>query len=306
MTDSWRVTMPCSRAKAELLKDDIGPLADLDPPPTLMTSEPDPAQPDIWRLDAYFEGRPARATIESLAALVGASGPLPDPVRLDDEDWVTLSQAGLEPINEGRFHIHTAAHAGQAPAGAISFRIEAGRAFGTGQHETTAGCLAMLDQLKRQGRRYRKVIDIGTGTGVLAFAAATLWPARVIATDIDPVSIEVTAENAAINGIATGRGADRVELVVADGLGHPRLGLLAPYDLIVANILAGPLIDLAPSIAKALAPRGTLVLAGLLAKQAEAVTSAYVRQGCRPVARIDRGDWAILQFRKRQSFRRGG
>jgi ribosomal protein L11 methyltransferase len=274
MTDSWRVTLPCSRQEAERLKDDIGPLAELDPPPVLMTSEPDPARPDFWQLDAYFEGRPSRATIAQLAALVAAPGPLPAPVRLPDEDWVTLSQAGLEPINEGRFHVHTLAGAGQAPPGAISFRIEAGRAFGTGQHETTAGCLAMLDRLKRQRHRYRRVIDVGTGTGVLAFAAAALWPARVVATDIDPVSIEVTAENAAINGLETGRARDRIELIVADGLGHPRLSLLAPYDLVIANILAGPLIDLAPSLANALAPGGTLVLAGLLDKQASAVTSA--------------------------------
>jgi ribosomal protein L11 methyltransferase len=214
---------------------------------------------------------------------------------------VTLSQQGLEPIRAGRFFVHTPAHRGRAPRGAIAFEIDAGRAFGTGQHETTSGCLAALDRLKRQGASFAEVADIGTGTGLLAFAALRLWPAaRAIATDIDPVAIEVTAENAAINAVKLGRARGQLELAVAAGLDHARLKARAPYDLIVANILAGPLVELAPSLSGALAPGGRLVLAGLLDRQAEAVAAAYRREGLMLAEKVARGEWPTLVMRKRQ------
>lgn len=294
--------LPCTKAEAEALASDLVALADLDPPPALMTSEPDPAQPDAWRLDAYFEGRPDAATIALIRDLVpSASAAEPVLEALADEDWVTLSQAGLEPIRAGRFFVHTAANADQVPAGLIPFRIEAGRAFGTGQHETTTGCLMMLDRLRARGHRFTDIVDVGTGTGLLAFAARALWPtARIAASDIDPVAIEVTAENAAANGVPIGRGHGRIELVVAPGLDHARLVARAPYDLIVANILAGPLIELAPLLAAALTPGGTLVLAGLLDTQADAVARAYRRQGMRLADGIVRGDWPTLRMVRRR------
>ncbi len=301
---SWKVSLPCTKAEAEALQEDIVPLADLDPPPVLMTSEADPDRPEQWRLDAYFEVEPDAASLSLLRALVpSAATDQPAVEQLGDEDWVTLSQQGLEPIQAGRFFVHTPTHRDRVPAQAIAFEIDAGRAFGTGQHETTTGCLLALDRLKEQGLGFSNLIDVGTGTGLLAFAAMKLWPmARATASDIDPVSIEVTQENAGINGIRLGRARGQLELTVAAGLGHRRLRARSPYDLIIANILAGPLIELAPSIAGALQAGGRLVLAGLLNRQAEQVAAAYRRQGLMMSFRIERGEWPTLVMRKRKSL----
>jgi ribosomal protein L11 methyltransferase len=301
---TWKLTLPCTKAEAEALTDDITPLAELDSPPVLMTSEPDPGRPDEWRMDAYFEDEPTSDMLATLVTLVpSAAGAEPRLERIEDEDWVTLSQQGLEPIQAGRFFVHTPAHRGSAPADSIALEIDAGRAFGTGQHETTSGCLVALSRLKAQGLRFDDVLDLGTGTGLLAFAALKLWPsARAAASDIDPVAIEVAAENAAVNDVRLGRGRGQVELAVAPGMDHPRLKARGPYDLLIANILAGPLIELAPSVAAALAPGGRLLLAGLLDSQADAVATAYRRRGLMLAARIDRGEWPTLVMRKRKAL----
>ncbi len=203
--DSWKLTLPCTRAEAEAI--DAGELA-IDA--VLMTTEEIEDDREHWRLDAYFEAEPDAETIAAVRALVPSSdGAAVAFERLGDDDWVTMSQSGLEPLSVGRFFVHTSTHR-DVPAGKRGFLIEASRAFGTGHHETTSGCLAMLDGLADTG--FANVIDIGTGTGLLAFAAAHLWPdARVMGTDIDPVSIDVTRENAALNGV------DGLVLVVADG-----------------------------------------------------------------------------------------
>jgi ribosomal protein L11 methyltransferase len=300
MTDSWKVSLPCTRAEAEGLRDDISPLALLDVPPVLMTSEADPSQPEAWRLDAYFTDQPTPEILVHLAALVpSAAGAAPTVEPVEDRDWVTISQAGLEPIRAGRFFVHTPQHRGEAPEGSIALEIDAGRAFGTGQHETTSGCLEAISRMKDQGIAFSNLLDLGTGTGLLAFAALRLWPAaRAAASDIDPVAIEVAAENAAVNGVRLGRARGQVELAVAAGLDHVRLRARAPYDLILANILAGPLVALAPSVAKVLAPGGRLVLAGLLEGQAENVAAAYRRRGLMLTARTARGEWPTLVMRK--------
>ena len=305
MSDSWKVTLPCTKAEAESLQFiDIAELVAIDPPPVLMTSEPDPTRPDDWQLDGYFETEPDAGTLAALRTLVpSAQGQQAVVERIVEEDWVTLSQAGIEPVRAGRFFVHTSSNAERIPAGAKGFLIEAGLAFGTGQHETTTGCLMMLDRLKRQGNHYRDVIDLGTGTGLLAFAAMHLWPrAFATATDIDPIAIDVTAENAALNGIRLGRREGRLALVVAPGVEHRTIKRRAPYDLIIANILAGPLIEMAPSIAAELDEGGTLILAGLLDSQARRVATAYRRQGLRLAGRIDRGEWPTLMLRKRRRY----
>jgi len=297
--DSWKVTLPCTRAEAEALKGDIAQFAAMDSPPVLVTSE---AEGEAWRLDAYFEAEPGADDLALLRALAPGADAAPAVARVGDADWVTLSQAGLEPIRAGRFFVHTPAHRGEVPPGAAAFEIDAGRAFGTGQHETTAGCLIALDRLKAAGAQVASLADIGTGTGLLAFAAMHLWPAaRAVASDVDPVAIAVAAENAAINGVGLGRGPGRLELVVAAGMEHRRLQDRAPYDLIIANILAGPLIELAPALAGALAPGGRLVLAGLLNRQAVEVAAACRRAGMMGAFSVERGDWPTLVMRKRRS-----
>jgi ribosomal protein L11 methyltransferase len=304
LSASWKVTFPCTKAEAEALASDISELVDLEPPPVLMTSEPDPAAPEAWRLDAYVEREPDAAFIASLRSMVpSASATEPLIERIEAQDWVTLSQEGLEPIRAGRFFVHTPAHRGKVPSDAVALEIDAGRAFGTGQHETTAGCLLALERMKREGLSFGNILDLGTGTGVLAFAALKVWPAaKAAASDIDPVSIEVAGENAAINKVALGRARGQLELAVAPGLDHSRLKARAPYDLVVANILAGPLIDLAPSIAGALEAGGRLILAGLLDSQAEKVAAAYRRQGLMLSFTIARGEWPTLTMRKRKAL----
>jgi ribosomal protein L11 methyltransferase len=296
MSGSWKVTLPCTRAEADSIQSDEGEPIDA----VLMTSESDASRPEEWRLDAYFEAEPGGEELAKLKSLVpsaAASEPLIE--RLEDEDWVTLSQQGLEPIRAGRFFVHTPQHRSEVPEGAVALEIDAGRAFGTGHHETTTGCLIALDRMTEAGESFANLLDLGTGTGLLAFAALKLWPeAKAAASDIDLVSIEVTAENAAINDVPIGRGRGELELAVAPGLEHERLQARAPYDLIIANILAGPLIELAPSVAGALGSGGSLMLAGLLETQAEQVEAAYVTEGLKPQFQVQRGYWPTLVMRK--------
>ncbi|MEM8695783.1 MAG: 50S ribosomal protein L11 methyltransferase, partial [Pseudomonadota bacterium] len=227
---TWKLTLPCTRAEAEILKDDIAPFALMDPVPVLMTREIDPSRPDEWRLDIYFAEEPTSDTIATAIHLVpSAASTEPAIAQLAEEDWIAVSQEGLEPIQEGRFFVHTPIHRDAVPEGAFAFEIDAGQAFGTGHHETTAGCLAILNGLKSRGRRFRNIADIGTGTGILAFAALSLWPsARAIASDIDPVAIAVAEQNAAINTVRTGSRQGQLELVVAAGLVHRDLRARSP------------------------------------------------------------------------------
>ncbi|HEV2747171.1 MAG TPA: 50S ribosomal protein L11 methyltransferase [Allosphingosinicella sp.] len=303
---TWKVSLPCTRAEAEAMHGDLLQFAGMESPPVLMTSEADPARPEAWRLDAYFDAEPDPATLALIQELApSAAGAEALVERLGEEDWVTLSQQGLEPIRAGRFFVHTPAHRDSIPPDAVPLEIDAGRAFGTGQHETTAGCLVALDRLKASGAGFSNILDLGTGTGLLAFAALKLWPAaRVAASDVDPVAIAVAGENAAMNRITLGRARGQVELVVASGLRHGRLSARAPYDLIIANILAGPLLELAASIAGSLQPGGSLVLAGLLDHQAEKVAAAYRRQRLMASFRVERGEWPTWVMRKRRAVRR--
>lgn len=283
--DSWRLTLPCTRAEAEAI--DASEIA-IDA--VLMTTEEVEDDVERWRLDAYSETKPDAAMLAAIRALVpSAAGIEPAVEPLYDEDWVAMSQAGLEPIREGRFVVHTSAHPVDPPEGGRAFLIDAGRAFGTGHHATTSGCLAMLDAMAP--RAFANVIDIGTGTGLLAFAARHLWPgARIMATDIDPMAVDVTRENAETNGI------ERVDLVVADGALDDAITAGAPYDLIIANVLAGPLVSMAPELAAIATPGATIVLAGLLETQRVQVVDAYEACGCALVEADTRGDWTILKL----------
>lgn len=283
---SFRVTVSCTRAQGEAIAEAYDPLPDA----VLVADEPDADRPDEWLIHAYFD-HPPRA--EELATLAGLGSGKPRIEELGEADWVTMSQAGLQPIKAGRFYVHTPMHR-SVPPGAVPFEIDAGLAFGTGQHATTAGCLEALDRLQREGQRFANVADIGTGTGLLAFAALALWPeAKCIATDIDGLAVEVARDNAAINRVRLGHGAGELLLAEADGADSPLLAARAPFDLIIANILAGPLIELAPDFARSLAPGGRIVLAGLLDSQADAVAAAYRAEEISVRARPS-GEWPVL------------
>ena len=257
----------------------------------LVADEPDPSRPNEWLLHAYFYKQPSAEVLEALARLGCGAAKVE---QLGEDDWVAMSQSGLQPIRAGRFFVHTPTHRGAAPSGGIAFEIDASLAFGTGQHATTSGCLEALDGLERDGRQFANIADIGTGTGLLAFAALALWPdARCIATDVDPVAIEVARDNAAINGVKLGHGTGELLLAVAAGMDSPLVAARAPFDLIIANILAGPLIELAPGFAAALAPGANIILAGLLDTQADAVIGAYEDCGLSLALRRV-GEWPVL------------
>ncbi len=300
---SWLISLPCTRAEAEAVSGGGSALDVLAEPPVVVTREID-EDAGLWQLDAYVDDKPDARLLAMIQALVpSARGKKPTVEELPEEDWVTLSQQGLEPVQAGRFFVHTSSYADRVPPGSTAFLIDASQAFGTGGHDTTAGCLAMLDRLKRKGVSPRNVADIGTGTGLLAFAAMALWPsARTIASDIDPASIFVTRDNAAINGLPLGRGGGRLTLAVAPGTDHAAIRHRAPYDLLIANILAGPLITLAPDIAAATAPSGHIILAGLIARQMEPVLAAYHAQGFRFVARGGSAEWPCLSLVKRRRY----
>lgn len=259
-------------------------------------------KPDDWQLEAWMDRKPSRKDKTAIAALFADGAPELGVEELPDADWVTLSQQGVEPIREGVFYVHTPEYPAQDVPGVRDFVIPASQAFGTGQHATTAGCLAMLSHMKASGLVVRNLADIGTGTGLLAFAGLHLWPrASAIASDIDRVCGPVVAENADSNGVALGGGPGRLAMVIAAGMDHPLLEAAGPYDLLIANILAGPLVELAPHFAEAVEPGGSVLLAGLLETQEPTVRAAYRRAGFRLAARMVRGDWSILWLRRRRN-----
>lgn len=301
---SWKLTLLAPRAEIEaalLAHEDV---FDWDPDIVISGSEIAEYRPEDWKLEAWLPRRPTTSDRRAISALFDQPAPKFTTEQLPDIDWLTNSQQGLEPIRAGCFYVHTPDHPVVNGAGIRDFTIPASQAFGTGQHATTAGCLAMLHTMKRRGVSVRNCADIGTGTGLLAFAALHLWP-RIIATasDIDSVCLRVINENAALNGFTIGARPGELTMLVADGMDHPLLRARAPYDLLIANILAGPLISLAPDLGKALVPGGHLLLAGLLETQEAQVRKAYRKAGLRLALRQVVGDWSILWLRKRTRTR---
>ena len=304
MSTAWKLTAFAPRAVIEAALIAHEDAFDWDPDMVLSGSEIAEDKPDDWRLEVWLSREPGKAEKAAVTGLFAGKAPALEIEQLPETDWVTESQQGLEPIRAGKFHVHTPEHPPLGQPGLRDFTIPASRAFGTGQHATTAGCLAMLTHMKQQGVVVRNLADIGTGTGLLAFAALDLWPrALATASDIDDVCIGVVDDNAALNGVPLGAGAGAVTMVVADGMAHPVLQVRGPYDLLIANILAGPLIELAPDFAQALVPGGHLLLAGLLETQEPQVRAACRRAGLRLAARTVNGDWSILWLRKRSGVR---
>ena len=257
-------------------------------------------RPDEWVLEAYLPHRPDKADKAAITALFGSNAPRLAAEKLPDTDWVAETQKLVAPIRAGRFHVHTLDYAADTAPDTVDLVVPAAQAFGTGQHATTAGCLAMLDLMKRRGTVVRNFADVGTGTGLLAFAALRLWPgARAVASDIDAVCEPVVVENALLNAVPLGTARGELAMVVAEGLDHAILAGRAPYDLVIANILAGPLVALAGDFADAVEPCGSVLLAGLLVTQEPAVRAAYRTAGFRLAARLVNGDWSILWLRRR-------
>ena len=281
MTDSpplWKATVTLAKELAA----DVAAVLELSPPvPQAVLIVDEMFQPTAI-VEALYSQAPDAALLSRL------TGQTICVEALADQDWIKLSQQGLAPVRSGRFFVYGAHDAGQVPPGTIAMRIEAGLAFGTGPHETTALCLATLSDLARR-RSFKNVLDLGCGTGLLAIGAAKLWRKSVLASDIDPVAIDVTKQNARVNGAAA-----LVRAVTADGLTHRAIRARAPYELIVANILAGPLNRLAPPIVRALAAGGMLVLSGLLRDQENLVAGFYTPHGLILRKRRRDGPWSAL------------
>ena len=304
MSDSttWKLSLfaPKPVVQAALLAHDR--IDEWDPELVIAGREVAEDRPEDWVLEGWYPRPPGAPEKAALAGLFTPPAPPITTEELPPQDWVTLSQHNAPPIRAGRFHVHTPDY--PADPAAIDFIIPASQAFGTGQHRTTAGCLEMLGAMKASGVAARNIADIGTGTGLLGFAALALWPrALCTLTDIDPVCTGVVEENARLNGITLGPKAGAAVMVVADGMTDPLIAMRGPYDLLIANILAGPLVALAPDFARAMPPGGSLLLAGLLAGEQEAaVRRAMRRAGFRLAARLQRGDWAILWLRRRAKW----
>lgn len=248
---------------------------------------------DIHEVSLYTDDDAGEVEPRLRAALSDAGIAL-DPARetLPDIDWVTRSLEGLKPVRAGRFLVHGSHDRGKRRIGDLAIEIEAGLAFGTGHHGTTAGCLEMIARVVRR-ERPRNALDLGTGSAVLAIALAKLAHIPVLATDIDPIATKVAAENARLNQVGA-----YVETATATGFGHPIFGRRAPFDLIVANILARPLMRLVPAMRAHVTPSGSLILSGILERQRDAVVAAYVGQQFRHVATLHREGWVTIHLKR--------
>ncbi|WP_135507251.1 50S ribosomal protein L11 methyltransferase [Roseovarius aestuariivivens] len=246
----------------------------------------------LWEVGGYFEGAPDLAGLALLAKIHGAKDFVVS--ELPETDWVAKVRRELSPVTAGRFFVYGSHDADKVPEGMEPLLIEASMAFGTGHHGTTQGCLLALDKLVSTGGAPEAVLDLGCGTAVLAMAAARIWPgARILASDIDPVAIEVAEVNTGANGLS-----EHVHCLVAEGLDHPDLAAAAPYGLIFANILKGPLIALAEGITGSLKEGGNVILSGILNEQADEVCEHYIAAGNSLVSRQEIGDWTTLMLHK--------
>jgi ribosomal protein L11 methyltransferase len=298
----WRiaVTVP-DEASGEVVAAAIGAAA-------AAVSAFETAPGGAWRVEGYSAQEPDRGTLAAACAVAalsleaGAAAALAVLTieRLPDADWLALNQASFPPLAIGRYFIYGSHHAAGAPTGRIGLRIDAAAAFGTGEHATTRGCLLAFEGLAR-ARRFRRPLDMGTGTAILAMAVARTAPARVLASDIDAGSLRVAAQNLRVNGLAR-----TVRLRRSDGFAARDIHRRAPFDLVFANILARPLMLMARDLAAGLAPGGVAILSGLLVRQAPSVLAAYRAAGLSLRRRIVIGEWATLVLARGAGARRRG
>jgi len=296
---AYRMRVRCDQATARAIADLV--VETLDPADTAATAFEEATntrswKDGLWIVEIYFGHAPDEASLRGLIAAVAGEALAAQVVfgRVRECDWVAASLAGLKPVRAGRFLVHGAHDRAEVNVNDIAIEIEAALAFGTGHHGSTRGCLLMLQKIARR-RRPRAILDVGTGTGILAIAAARLFKRKVAAGDIDAVSVAAARANARLN-----RAGAYVRPVIARGVAHRALRAGAPYDLVFGNILARPLRAMAPSLARLMAPGAELVLSGLLAGDVAGVVAAYRAQGLALQARLDIDGWATLLLRRGQ------
>ena len=279
-----RVSAPLTRQQAYSLADAISEIEDL----ALAVSAYEDEKGE-WMFEALCEGEPDLSAFDAVARDVLGGKVDFSADRIDpDTDWIARSLQGLPPVEAGGFFIHASHNADRIPARTIPIRIEAAQAFGTGHHETTMGCLRAIDEIVDR-QHPENCLDVGTGTGVLAIALAKRLQRHIMASDIDPIAVETTLDNARLNGVEK-----QITCVQAAGLDHETIRAKSPFDLIVANILAAPLAQLAPDISRATAKGSTLVLSGLLNTQAADIQETYARHGFALEKRLPINDWTTL------------
>ncbi len=280
-----QISAPLTRDQAYALVDAVMERDDL----ALTASAHEDTGTGEWVFEATTEMLPDLLAFEELArATLGGEVDFSiNPIDAE-MNWVAKSLEGLQPVTAGGFYVYGSHETAPPPGGVIPIRIDAAQAFGTGHHETTTGCLEAISRVLKRGRPAR-MLDVGTGTGVLAIALAKRTHLKVIASDIDPIATETTIQNARDNGVG-----HQIVAVTAAGLGHQRIWQDAPYDLIVANILAAPLMQIAPAIGAAAGRGAAIILSGLLVTQGNRVIAAYRQQGMVLRQRIARGEWATL------------
>ena len=245
----------------------------------------------LWEVGGYFEAMPDETALAVLAVAMGAKPFVVS--ELPETDWVAHVRRELAPVEAGRFFVYGSHDADKVPDDCEPLLIEAAMAFGTGHHGTTLGCLRALDRLAHDGFVGKRVVDVGCGTAVLAMAAARIWPETVLASDIDEVAVDVAQANVTANGLE-----GRVTCLEAAGFDHPDLAAAAPFDLVFANILKGPLIALAPDMAAAMQPGGFAILSGILNEQADEVIAVYAQSGVNLTHRESIVDWTTLTLQK--------
>jgi ribosomal protein L11 methyltransferase len=285
----WRIALAVAEAQAEAFEDALGDGASA-------TTRFENAPGGGWRVEALYGEAPDVAAIEVRLALAAAALGVDQPAfavgRVPDEDWLARTREAFPPIRAGRYYIH-GTHLPRLPGGAVDIAIDAGTAFGSGEHQTTRGCLIALDGLARR-IVVRRALDMGCGSGILAIAAAKTWRAAVTAIDIDPRAVRVARGNAAMNGVG-----GLIRAAAGDGYGSAAVRRAGPWNLIVSNILAGPLVRMAPALARSLSPGGVAVLSGLLERQERAVLAAHRIQGLALRRRIALDGWHTLVLKLR-------
>ena len=287
LTYTALTTLP-GKSQAEALGE---ALEELEPAPTGVGVFEVEDGKGIWEVGGYFLDQPNDIDLALLSAAFGAGAFVVSEVP--DQDWVVKVRRELPPVEAGRFFVYGSHDAALLPKGRIGLLIEAAMAFGTGHHGTTLGCLRAYDRLLDDGQTFNNVLDLGCGTAVLAMSAARMGAANVLASDIDPVAVEVAVANVKANGLV-----GRVDCVESIGFDSPVVRAGAPFDLIFANILKGPLIELAPDMAAHLTAGGMAILSGLLVEQADDILEVYRAQGLALEAREDLGEWSALTLRR--------